>query len=162
MQNISRFVAFDGKEFKDAQLCEEYENEQMAMIQREFFKMAKKVDGEYLGIPYWTEEHTVYILKPKSEWDIEIINLISMIYSDNSVGNKYSGVWRDNGEVTVRWDGKDVVTTDDLNQILIIEFGYGGGAEGYLFDSDFMQVWDYAKLIERQTKAMVEALSMVM
>lgn len=161
MQNISRFVAFDDKEFKDAQLCEEYENEQMALIQREFFKMAKAVDGEYLGIPYWTEEHTVYILKPKSEHDIEIINLVSMIYSDGSVGNKYSGVWRDNGEVTIRWDGKDVVTADDLNQILIIEFGYGGGIEGCLFESDFMQVWDFGKVIERQSKAIVGALSML-
>lgn len=161
MQNISRFVAFDGKEFKEEQICAEYEDEQMALVQREFFKMAKKVDGEYLGIPYWTEEHDVYILKPKSELDIVVLNRIAMVYEDNTIGNKYSAVWRYDKQVCYRTDGVKAFKDDDLNQILLVEFGYGGGVEGCLFDSDFIQIWDYTTLIEKQTRAMVEALSKV-
>lgn len=161
MRTTMRFEAFDGITFPTEELCREYEKNDMELLEKHFFEMAKKVDGEYLGIPYWTEEHDVYILKPKSELDIIILNRIATVYEDNTVGNKYSAVWRYDKKVCYKTDGVKAFKDDDLNQILLVEFGYGGGIEGCLFDSDFIQIWDYTTLIEKQTKAMVEALSMV-
>ena len=156
MRKIEQYEAFDETCFATEADCRAYELSLEDKIRERFFELAYELEGEnaeYLGIPYWTEEHTVYALIPKTISDIQFLNAIGMMYADNTVHNKYSSIYRNGTWGDLHNNGDNLFKISDLNTIVIVEFGYGGGNSEWLFDSDFINVWEYDELMNRQTEA---------
>lgn len=155
MKKIEQYVAINGMNFETEEECKAYEKSLDKKIIEEFFKISKKVEeqyGQWLGLPYWTDEHTVCVVKPKSESDICFLNLMVDIYNDCSVHNKYSNVWSGSANIT----SATVFGSDDINKTFLFEIGYGGSYdEDYLLEGDFLQIWKYEDLLRKLTKGIL-------
>lgn len=97
------YVSVDGKEFQTAEACREWENSYRRTIESSWQMIKKKevCDSDF-GLPYCSDDHECYAMKPKSLEEIAIINAYI--------------------EATTTDPGK--LTHNDIGELIILNFGY--------------------------------------
>lgn len=97
------FVSVDGKEFTNEADCRAWENSYKGTLEASWKLIEKKEvsDTDY-GIPWSSEDHECYAIKPKSLDEIVLINayIKASTYSD--------------GDLTI----------EHIGELLILDFGY--------------------------------------
>ena len=97
------YVSVDGKEFTNEADCREWETSYRGTIEASWQLINKKrvYDTDY-GIPWSSEEHECYAIKPKNLDEIVLINAYIKATTCN--------------------DGR--LTTEHIGQLIMLDFGY--------------------------------------
>lgn len=98
------YIAADGKEFATEDLCREWEKSYMYTLETSF-KTIPHIEVEAINayLPYGSDDHEAYVIKPRNFDDIVVINaFVEMV----TCGYKTD------------------LTQDDIGKIIMLNFGY--------------------------------------
>lgn len=97
------YVSVDGKEFTNEADCKAWENSYKGTLEASWQLINKKrvYDTDY-GIPWSSEDHECYAIKPKNLDEIVLINAYIKATTDN--------------------EGR--LTTEHIGQLIMLDFGY--------------------------------------
>lgn len=119
------YISGDGRVFVNENDCKEWEDSYRCVLQNTFNNMCKvKSDSVALGLPYNNDEHTVFIVVPKTEEDIIFLNAI---------------------EKSINGYANTTFEFNDINTKFILEFGWGYKDE-FMFSSEWYSVYRFDKL----------------
>lgn len=114
-ETVVTFIASDGKEFKNEEDCEKYEESYVCTLKTCFEKVPHlEKAATSLYIQYGTEEDEAYMLIPRNMEDVCAVNRI-LDYCDGVYGSI----------------GTDRLTQDDIKKAVLINFGCEGIEGGW-------------------------------
>lgn len=98
------FVSADGKEFEKEADCAAWERSYKGMLEASWCKIKKEEvsDTDY-GIPYSSEDHECYVIKPKNLDELAIVNAYIQA-TTNNYGN--------------------YIPADSIGKLIVLNFGY--------------------------------------
>lgn len=104
---ITSYVAADGTEFNSREACEKYEQSYLCAIMSKIKAITIKETSEYGLFEAGSDDHTCYVVIPKTPQDItNILQMNSAINNSNTP--------------------TDYITDGDINKVLILTVGYDG------------------------------------
>lgn len=98
------YVSVDGKEFENEADCRAWENSYKGTLEASW-KLIKKVEAgtPELGLPWSSDDHECYLVKPKNLEEITLINA----YIASST-----------------YDDRAVLTIEHIGKLIALDFGY--------------------------------------
>ena len=106
-ETITTYVAADGTEFNNREACEKYEQSYLCAIMSKIKAITIKETGEYSLFEAGSDDHTCYVVIPKTPQDIT--NILQMHSAINNTSTP-----------------TDYITDGDVNKVLILTVGYEG------------------------------------
>ena len=98
------YVSVDGKEFDNKVDCEAWEKSYKGTLEASWKLIPKKeVSDSDLGIPWSSDDHECYVIKPKTLDEIVLINAYIS---------------------SVCYDGSTKLTTEHIGKLVLLNFGY--------------------------------------
>ena len=125
------FVSVDGKEFKNEADCKTWEASYKGTLAESWRQMKKiEVNSVELGLPWSSDDHECYAIRPK---DIDEITLINA-YINSSTGQ---------GAVTL--------AADMIGKLIILNFGYDHDyCDWYIMENRIKRISDHVAELEAQ------------
>ena len=123
----SIFVSVDGKEFKNEEDCKAWESSYKGTLAASWKQLKKiNVNSVELGLPWSSDDHECYAIRPK---DIEKITLINA-YIHSSTGG--------NGPITL--------TAQQIGQLIVLNFGYDHDyCDWYIIEDHIKRLSDHVE-----------------
>lgn len=127
------YVSVDGKEFKNEADCKEWEKSYKGTLEASWKLVKKKrVNDIDLGLPWSSDDHECYVLKPK---DLEEITLINAYIYASTCGGSDSAI----------------LTTNHIGKLIALNFGYDHDwCDVYILENHIKKLADYVTELEKE------------